>query len=224
MKTYSSTTLLAMFVIAGLVVAPVRAQDNPSDAGKAREQSGRSADAAATAAPAVSRIIVSLQIDLVIARYTGEKADRKVSSVPYSLSVNAIDGPAQFRPLTRLRMGGRVPISTFAPPTDQNGKPVGPVVGGGPVQYQDVGTNIDSRAGILPDGQFDVFIAIEETSLAPNTQLAGVQGVPTLPVIRTMNASNNLVLRDGQTRQFTAAADRVTGEVVKVDVTLRVVK
>jgi hypothetical protein len=39
-----------------------------------------------------------------------------------------------------------------------------------------------------------------------------------------MTAANNLVLRDGQTRQFTAATDRVTGEVVKVDVTLRVVK
>ena len=36
--------------------------------------------------------------------------------------------------------------------------------------------------------------------------------------------SADLVLRDGQTRQFTAAADRITGEVVKVDVTLKVVK
>jgi hypothetical protein len=121
-------------------------------------------------------------------------------------------------------MGGRVPISTFAPATDQNGKPVGPVNSGGPVQYQDVGTNIDSRAGILPDGQFDVAITIEENSLAQNTQSGGVQGIPTLPVIRAMTAANNLVLRDGQTRQFTAATDRVTGEVVKVDVTLRVVK
>jgi hypothetical protein len=48
-----------------------------------------------------------------------------------------------------------------------------------------------------------------------------VQGAP---VIRNFNASNNLVLRDGQTRQFTAAADRVTGEVIKVDVTLKVAK
>ena len=46
----------------------------------------------------------------------------------------------------------------------------------------------------------------------------------TLPVIRTFRASNNLVLRDGQTRQFSAAADRITGEVVKVDVTLKVAK
>ena len=43
-------------------------------------------------------------------------------------------------------------------------------------------------------------------------------------MIRNFEAENTLVLRDGQTRQFTAAADRVTGEVVKVDVTLKVAK
>jgi len=221
-KTYSCMPLAA-FVIAVVAAAPVLAQQKPSDTGKLPEQTGQRAEAPPPAAPTEPRRIVPLQLDLVIARYTGEKADKKVSSVPYSLSVNATDGPSQFRPVTRLRMGGRVPISTFAPPTDQNGKPIG-AVAGGPVQYQDVGTNIDSRAGILPDGLFDVAITIEENSLAQNTQLAGAQGIPTLPVIRSMTAANNLVLRDGQTRQFTAAADRVTGEVVKVDVTLRVVK
>ena len=51
-----------------------------------------------------------------------------------------------------------------------------------------------------------------------------VQVATTLPVIRSFRASNNVVLKDGQTRQFTAAADRITGEVVKVDVTLKVAK
>lgn len=222
MKTCTSM-LLAALVIAAVGPAPLVAQQKPGDTGKSPDQTGQRAEAAPPVTPAPPSRIVPLQIDLVIARYTGEKADKKVSSVPYSLSVNATDGPSQFRPVTRLRMGGRVPISTFAPPVDQNGKPIG-AAGGVPVQYQDVGTNIDSRAGILPDGLFDVVITIEENSLAQNTQLAGAQGIPTLPVIRSMTAANNLVLRDGQTRQFTAAADRVTGEVVKVDVTLRVVK
>jgi hypothetical protein len=222
-KTYTSM-LWAAFMVAAIAAAPVVAQQKPGDTGKPPDQPGQRPDADPPAVPAQRSRIIPLQIDLVIARYTGEKADKKVSSAPYSLSVNATEGPSQLRPVTRLRMGGRVPISTFAPPTDQNGKPVGPVAGGGPVQYQDVGTNIDSRAGILADGQFDVAITIEENSLAPNTQMAGIQGVPTLPVIRAMTASNNLVLRDGQTRQFTAASDRVTGEVVKVDVTLRVLK
>jgi hypothetical protein len=216
--------LWAAFMVAAIGAAPVVAQQKPGDTGKPPDQSGQRAEAAPPTTPAQPSRIVPLQLDVVIARYTGEKGDKKISSAPYSLSVNATEGPSQLRPVTRLRMGGRVPISTFAPPTDQNGKPVGPVTGGGPVQYQDVGTNIDSRAGILPDGQFDVAITIEENSLAQNTQSGGVQGIPTLPVIRAMTAANNLVLRDGQTRQFTAATDRVTGEVVKVDVTLRVVK
>jgi len=36
--------------------------------------------------------------------------------------------------------------------------------------------------------------------------------------------SNTLLLRDGQSSQLTSAADKVTGEILKVDVTLTVVK
>jgi hypothetical protein len=35
---------------------------------------------------------------------------------------------------------------------------------------------------------------------------------------------NTLVLRDGQSRQFTAATDRVSGAVVRIEVTLKVAK
>ena len=44
------------------------------------------------------------------------------------------------------------------------------------------------------------------------------------PVIRQFRSMNTMVLRDGQTRQFTVATDRVNGEVVRIEVTLRVVK
>ena len=63
-------------------------------------------------------------------------------------------------------------------------------------------------------------ISVEERSVVqqPQTAAGGV------PVIRNFEAQNSLVLRDGQTRQFTAASDRVTGEIIKIDVTLKVVK
>jgi hypothetical protein len=35
---------------------------------------------------------------------------------------------------------------------------------------------------------------------------------------------NSLVLKDGQSSQFTAAADKVNGEMIKADVTISVVK
>jgi hypothetical protein len=45
-----------------------------------------------------------------------------------------------------------------------------------------------------------------------------------MPVFRNFKTRTTLLLRDGQSRQFTAATDRVSGETVRIDVTLRVVK
>ena len=41
-------------------------------------------------------------------------------------------------------------------------------------------------------------------------------------VFRSFDSDNTLVLRDGQTRQYVAAADPVSGETIRVDVTLTV--
>ena len=168
--------------------------------------------------------IVALDIEVVISRYQG---DKKVSSLPYALTVNATSQYTGMdvtgAPLTQLRMGGQVPLPTMAPVLGPDGKPLpGLPTGGGPVQYKDVGTSIDARSRWLDNqtGSFELWISVQEDAVATP------QGAPptALPVIRTFRASNNLVLRDGQTRQFTAAADRITGEVVKVDVTLKVAK
>jgi hypothetical protein len=167
--------------------------------------------------------VIPLDIEIVISRYQG---DKKVSSLPYELTVNAIYqyvDRLDNAPLTSLRMGGQVPLPTMAPVLGPDGKPLsGLPQGGGPVQYKDVGTYIDARGRWLDStpGSFEVSISVQEDAVATP------QGAPAtaLPVIRTFRASNNLVLRDGQTRQFTAGADRITGEVVKVDVTLKVAK
>lgn len=225
MKTYTSW-LLAAFLLATVAAAPARGQQKPADADKAAEGAARQAEAVAGAAQKVAEeaaaktdaqaiAVTPIDVEIVIARYQG---DKKLSSLPYKLNVNA---GAQ-RALTRMRMGGAVPMPTMTPPTTPDGKPL-PVVGPSPVQYMDVGTNIDSSARPLPDGRFEVFVSVEDKWVATASQ-ASPGSVSTLPFVRSLQTSNTLVLRDGQTRQFTAAADRVTGEVVKVDVTLRVVK
>jgi hypothetical protein len=33
-----------------------------------------------------------------------------------------------------------------------------------------------------------------------------------------------VILKDGQSSEFTAAADRITGEIIKIDITVTVVK
>lgn len=167
------------------------------------------ADEAAREAKAKASVIIPVDVEIVISRY---QADKKVSSLPYALTVNAVD--REDAVFTSLRMGGQIPVPLVAIPEGATAT--------GPMQYRDVGTNIDCRVRPLPDGRFEVFVLIDETAIAPTSQTSGQVGGP--PVMRTFRSSNTVVLRDGQTRQFTAAADRITGEVVRIDVTLRVAK
>lgn len=197
--------------------AVARAQQKVADeAAKTR----RDADLAASMKRSM---VVPLDIEIVVSRYQGEK---RVSSLPFALIVNAPNSAwisdLDKAPLTQLRMGGQVPLPTMAPALAPDGKPVSGITGGGPIQYRDVGTSIDARGRWLDaqPGAYELWISVQEDAVA-TPQGAGATS---LPVIRSFRASNNLVLRDGQTRQFTAAADRITGEVVKVDVTLKVAK
>ena len=152
-----------------------------------------------------------LRVQVVISRYDGEK---KISSLPYLLSVNA------GRTAT-IRMGTRVPVmSTSWTPIATGGAGVNPLTS---YQYQDVGTNIDCATAALPDGHFRLEINIEDSSLYPEDQ-ARQPTTSDRPLIRSFRAGNSMVLKDGQTAQFTTAVDKLTGTVTKVDVTLNVVK
>jgi hypothetical protein len=192
--------------------AEARAQQKVAEEAAARRR-------AAAAEEAKANEVIPVDVEIVVSRFQG---DKKVSTLPYALTVNAKDTPEAFRPLTQLRMGGRVPLPVMAPALGPDGKSLLGITGGGPVQYEDIGTSIDARARPMGDGRFELTIMVEDSAVAmpqgADAQAAG------LPVIRKFRSSNNLVLRDGQTRQFTAAADRITGEVVKVDVTLKVAK
>ena len=176
---------------------------------KVAEEARRADIERARALEAKANELIPVDVEVVISRYQG---DKKVSSLPYFLAVNAGERPQN----TKLRMGANVPVpaSSFSPKPDQN-----TVVS---YTYQNVGTNIDCSARPLGDGRFVITISVSERSVVQQPGDAGL--VSGAPVIRNFESENNLVLRDGQTRQFTAAADRVTGEVIKVDVTLKVVK
>jgi len=184
---------------------------------KVAEEARRADIARAQQLEAKANELIPVDIEVVISRYQG---DKKISSFPYLLAVNA--GPSVPGSGTKLRMGANVPVptTTFSPGVTADGKAASPIVS---YNYQNVGTDIDCSARPLGDGRFVVTVNVEERSVVQPTAGPGTT-VNSAPVIRNFEAQNNLVLRDGQTRQFTAAADRVTGEVVKVDVTLKVVK
>ncbi len=46
----------------------------------------------------------------------------------------------------------------------------------------------------------------------------------TLPSFQSFRSSNRLSMRDGQSLQYTAATDAISGQLIKLDVTLNVIK
>jgi hypothetical protein len=163
---------------------------------------------------------IPLELQVVISRYQGEK---RISSLPYVLSLksymNSIRGGGTG---ASLRLGSRVPIrqQTFVPAAD--GKPATTT---GSVTYENVGTNIDAGASALVDGRFELTVSINESSVVTDPQdLKATPGSDSYPVFRSYQSTNTLFVKEGQTVQFTAASDRVSGEVVRVEVKLTVVK
>ena len=198
-------------VALALDVAPALAQNTAPPAAPA-------APVARPARPDWSSAVVPLEVQIVISRWQG---DRKVANLPYTLSVNATDpavpGDPRGSDLARLRIGGEVPILPFVA-----GSQPGP---GAPVQYKPIGTNIDCRALFLDGGRFRLQIDIEDSSVYFDERAQpGSVASSSTPAFRSFKLSNIAILRDGQTTQFTSAADKVSGEIVKVDLTLKVVK
>lgn len=167
--------------------------------------------AAPQEAKPAERTITPLRVQVVFTESDGEK---KISSMPYTLLVNADDRGA---PAT-IRMGVKVPIET------------GSNTGAKQFQYQDVGTNLDGNANRMEDGRFVLKLSVEKSSVyTPGTRekpaTTGGNEIPSgQPVIQQFRSQINLLIRDGQTMQSTVATDPITGHVTKVDVTLNVIK
>lgn len=216
MKRFASVFGLVAALTLG-VVDTARGQD---DAAKKNEQAAEAAkerdQGKAQAVRDDLQRLVPLSVDVMVTRYQG---DKKISSMPYMLAVNANKlgqaGPAL------LRMGARVPVPTIAAPPGSPAGPAGPMPG--PVNYQDIGTNIDCTAKVVDQG-FELRISVSDTSVYANIQDNATPTVGNMPVFRSYQSTNTLVLKDGQSREFTAATDRVSGEVIRIGVTLRVVK
>jgi hypothetical protein len=147
--------------------------------------------------------IIPLRVQVTLSRFEGEK---RTSSLPFTLWVNA-NGDT-----TSLNVGSRVPT-----PTTTINPGVGTVDS---YTYNNVGTSLTSSAMSLDDGRFNVAVSISDSSLMPVKSASGVN----LPTFQSFTSQNKLLLRDGQTAQFIAATDKVTGEVTRVEVTIAVIK
>ena len=165
-------------------------------------------------APAASRPAgpapVPLKVTLVFSRLQG---DKKVSSLPYTLFVTANDQR------TSLRLGTQIPVPTTAM-TDKGSVPS--------YSYRDVGTNIDCAANSAADGAYRLNITMEDSSVyypeESDSATRSTTAVTRAPAFRSFRSTFTLLVRDGQTVQYTVATDAITGQVIKLDVTLNVIK
>jgi hypothetical protein len=193
-----ATVLACVFVLATSVLGQAKPQA-PAPQERA---------AAPAAAPAEApRPLVPLKVQIVLSRMKG---DKKVSSLPYVLGVTANDRIAK----TSLRMGVEVPVPT----------------GNGAFSYRSVGTNIDCDAHSTAGDAFRLSVLVQDSSLQFDAQRSNETApdktgiVGNVPVFRQFNSSFQIVLRDGQTTQYTSAVDPISGEVMKIDITLTVLK
>ena len=154
--------------------------------------------------PEPEKLLVKVQV--VLSRYEG---DRKTSSLPFTLMATANGDRAQ------VRAGGRFAIEQSTAPASDNKPAVS-------FQYVDVGTNIDCGVKTADNGKFSVYLSVSDNSVIDPPR--GSAGAPKLPTFRNFNYTNSILLKDGETKQFVAASDKVSGDVVKIDVTLNLEK
>jgi type II secretory pathway component GspD/PulD (secretin) len=196
----SKRWILAAVFVAGALTA-VDAQDKPLPA---------QTPAPTASTPGVGRPQTGLRVQILLARYQGEK---RISSLPFVLGVVSNGSK------TSLRVGTQLPIaSTMFGPGNQPSTSY---------SYRDVGTNIDCQAQEVPGGTYNLAITISDSSVQLESQEGSATKKATVsdvPAFRAFNASFNMLLRDGQTLQYASATDSVSGEVVKIDVTLNVLK
>jgi hypothetical protein len=152
---------------------------------------------------------------IVFTEYEGEK---KIKSLPYTIYINAPVSNELSPGWVKLRIGNRVPIYT----------------GKDQFSYFDVGTNIDARAAHTPEGPFHLSLSLERSSvesevyvpMQKSPEASGDQGAGSFrqPVVRQFRSELDLKLREGQVLESTMATDPVTGRVLRVEVSVSVVK
>jgi hypothetical protein len=92
------------------------------------------------------------------------------------------------------------------------------------IEYRSVGTNIDCRVNRLDETHFSVYVNVNDSSIySPDGDVMSLRNLDPA-AFRTFSTSNTVVLREGQTVLFGTGTDKISGEVLKVEVTLTTVK
>ena len=206
-------------VLLTVMPAFIRAQNNSAQMDEKHKAEAKATVMDKSKAESMAQMAVAstpTKVQVVFVEYEG---DKKVKSLPYVLYVNAPHA-AHLQPgPTKIRIGSRVPVFT--------GKEGG-------MQYLDVGTNIDARSARGSDDRFILELVLErswvegdvQVPAAGSTNKSDESSAPIFrqPIIRQFRSDLDLSLRDGQTVEGTMATDPLSGKVLRVEVTLNVIK
>ena len=147
---------------------------------------------------------IVLKVTVNISRWEG---DKKVGNSPYVLLVIPSYGERAARlgdgERTLLQMGSEYPL-----PPGADSK----------INYKTLGTNITAAGHPVENGKYSLTVNVQDTQVdrpKPNTGL---------PSFQNFRSDNRLIMADGQTMQYTVATDAITGQIVKLDVTMNVLK
>ena len=153
---------------------------------------------------------ILIKVQIVFTEFDG---DKKISSMPYSFLVVADEKVIGGYYSTTLRTGVRVPIELDS--KDQK------------ITYLDIGSNIDCGIRTEDDGRFHLYLTFDRSALYPNKSAEGERLVASpggQPLVRQFRASENLILKDGQTSESLLSTDPHSGHTLRVSVTINVQK
>ena len=148
---------------------------------------------------------VPIKVQILLTEFDGTK---KVNSLPYTIYTLA--SHRQHEHNIRLRFGVKVPSGA---------------------SYSDVGTDIDCAAQQFGDGQYSLDCSVAHTSVSArgthgeeSEWKSGAENSGQQAILESFSDNFVLLMRDGRTMEGTSAVDPVTGHVLKVEVTLNVLK
>lgn len=167
----------------------------------------------------------TVQIDVALTRWQGEK---KTSSLPFVLIVHATPRGGGSNS-TSLRMGVDVPVGTSTSSSTQTtgaqgSSPRAVETSKAETVFRNVGTDIDGQVTRTDESTFGVYVNVRDSSIFSSDPTKPATSITDPTAFRTFNASNTLPMKDGQTRLFGLATDKITGETMRIEVKLTVLK
>jgi hypothetical protein len=158
-------------------------------------------------------VTTTLKLTVVISRFNG---DKKVGSLPFVVMVVPGYDRDHDGSQSNLQMGAEVPMGQTTRTDEKN-------VSSTSWSYRSIGTSlVASSKGANDVGQYSVNLQVNDSQVMSDNPDVAKSARPAS--FQNFSSNSRLLLRDGQTVQYTAATDKTSGEVAKLDVTLNVIK